>query len=173
MKMAWKKSAIAFLVLTALGLALPNGLSYGTNVNVKAEAEEDTTVPEYVHFTVVENYNTPERYYAMLKSCDKDYKGIVTIPNKVDGKTVKAIAQSAFLNCTGIENVIITFGQVFCRRKSRLQKFFFHHGGFRLVCFAAEGFYDECCHYCFFLTSEANLCAKSPSCSAKIEAYFA
>ena len=106
MKKVSRKSMIAFLVLTVFGLTLSKGLLYGININVNAEAEEDTAVPEYLHFTVGEN-NTPERYYAILKSCDTDYKGIVTIPDKVDGKNVKVIAQSAFMNCTGIENVVI------------------------------------------------------------------
>ncbi|MBR3835979.1 MAG: leucine-rich repeat domain-containing protein, partial [Clostridia bacterium] len=88
---------VAVMVLTAAplsgfaGIDLPD---FGAIFSAKAEAVEDDVL-------------SLSGTTATFTKCDPDASGHIVIPSSIDGRTVTAIGESAFLDCTGVTGVTI------------------------------------------------------------------
>ena len=92
--------ALTLALIMVLGVAPLNelvGVDFASLFAPKAEA---ATYGIYTYAVSSDNKVT-------ITGCDKSAKGAITIPSKIDGKSVTRIGNHAFWNCTGLTSITI------------------------------------------------------------------
>ena len=94
--------ALTLALIMVLGVAPISelaGVDWASLFAPKAEAAEKT----YGIYT----YEVSSDNKVTITDCDKSAKGAITIPSKIDGKSVTSIGPSAFYGCSGLTSITI------------------------------------------------------------------